>query len=292
MPYSADFEIDKTLITMLPEWLRNFETNLDTMDLKHTIHDLPEIKDSALIVDHSFTGSFEDQIDDLKEYEGTIFACDRALLRLIQCDIIPDYVINVDSSYLCTSFYDRPEIRKHMNEITAIFAVTTFPLTVRTWTGKRVFFTPKMLDFDQLTESISAMSKTDVVKCGGCVHNTSWAIAYALGAKIIGLYGIDNSYDSRDQSEEPHTKHTKYFVKELNTTYYTDPVYKLYAEILFQWMEYTKGEVSSVNTTENGIMYNSVANAMGYDINIKRKTLKEFVGSPHKKAIADTSLTD
>lgn len=278
MPYSADFEIDKTLITMLPEWLRNFETNRETMDIKHTIHDLPKIKDSALIVDHSFTGSFENQVEDLKEYKGTIFACDRALLRLIQCDIIPDYVVNVDSSYLCVSFFDQPEIREHMNEITAIFAATTFPLTVRTWTGKRVFFTPRLLDFDQLTESISALSRTDIVRPGGCVHNTSWAIAYALGAKTIGLYGIDNSYNSPSQSEEARAKLMKCFVHELNKSFYTDSVYKIYAEILFRWIEYTKGEVSTVNTTENGIMYDSIAKKMGYDINIKKKTLKEFVG--------------
>lgn len=283
LSYSSEFKIDKTLVTMLSEWLRNFETNYENMNFK-SIHDLPKIKDSALIVDHSFTGSFERQAEYLKEYKGTIFACDRALWKMLKYGVVPDYVVNVDSSYLCTAFFDWPEVREHMDEITAIFAVTTFPLTIRTWTGKRVFFTPNF-SFNRLTESVSAISRTDICQCGGCVHNTCWAIAYALGAKTIGLYGIDNSYDKPSQAEHGLVK--PQYVKELDKTFYVDEVYKLYAKILIHWIGTVEGEVETINTTENGIMYSSVFSMA----NIKRMPLKDFVGGK-KKTIADTSLTD
>lgn len=273
IPYDETFIANDSLIEKLPEWITNFKVNLDTIGFKHTISDLPKIKGSALIVDHPFSGSFERQAEYLKEYRGTTFCCDRALYKCLEYDFIPDYVVNVDASYLCTSFFDRPDVRKVMDKVTAIFTVTTFPLTIRAWTGKRVFLTP--LFGDALSETMSAMSKTDIVKNGGCVHNTCWSIAYALGAEPIGLYGIDNSYDSMEQTEFPGIRHKPIFVEELRREFYTDPVYEFYAKRLFMWVE-TTGK-TTVNTTENGIMYTSVAKMMGFDTNIEKMTLKEFV---------------
>ena len=275
MDYNEEFEVNWTLMQLLPEWLRNLETN-SADKFERTIHDLPKIKESALIVDHPFSGSFDRQVEDLKNYKGTIFCCDRALFQCIINDVIPDYVVNVDSSYLCQAFYDLPEIRKHMDKITALFAVTTFPLTIRAWTGKKAFFSTILANNHDLTESVSAKSKTDIVHPGGCVHNTCWSIAYALGAKTIGLYGVDNSYDKSSQAE--HGLHLRsHYVKELYRTFYIDEVYKLYATVFFDWIEHIEGEIETVNTTENGIMYNSVAEKLGFTTDIKKMPLKKFV---------------
>lgn len=274
--YNKKFEVNRTLLELLPEWLRNLETNCETEKFEKTIHDLPKIKESALIVDHPFSGSFDKQVEDLKNYKGTIFCCDRALYTCLVNDIIPDYVVNVDSSYLCLAFYDLPLIRKHMDKTTALFTVTAFPLTIRAWTGKKAFFSQD-LTCNSLTESLSRVTKTDIVRPGGCVHNTSWAIAYALGAKTIGLYGIDNSYDKQSQAEHGLTLKSHH-VKELDKVFYTDAVYRLYAGVLFAWMEKVGKEIVNVNTTENGIMYNSVAyEEVGADVDIKKMSLKEFV---------------
>ena len=275
--YDEKFELDLTLLLRLPEWLQNFKENYETMKFRQTIHDLPKIKESALIIDHPFSGSFDRQVEDLKNYKGTIFCCDRALLSCLINDVVPDYVVNVDSSFLCLAFFDLPIIREYMDKTTALFNVTAFPLAIRAWTGKKAFFTSEMGSNYGLTETISAKSKTDVVKPGGCVHNTSWAIAYALGAKTIGLYGIDNSYDKPGQAEHGLGLKSQY-VKELNKTFYIDGVYRLYAGILFGWIETIEGEVEMVNTTENGIMYGSIAKRAGYKVDIKKMPLKEFVG--------------
>lgn len=275
--YNEKFEVNETLLVLLEEWMRNFKTNCESMKFQHTIHDLPRIRESALIVDHPFSGSFDRQVEDLKDYKGTIFCCDRALFQCLVNDIIPDYVVNVDSSYLCLAFYDLPIIRKYMDKITAIFAVTTFPLTIRAWTGRKAFFTPMMGDNRGLTQTLSGRSKTDIVISAGCVHNTSFALAYALGANTIGLYGIDNSYDKPSQAEHG-IKTSSYYVSEIDKTFYTDEVYRLYANLLFQLIEHTKGEIELINTTENGIMYNSIAEQFRFPIvDIKKMPLKKFV---------------
>lgn len=283
LPYSPTLNENPTLIEKLTEWLTNFRVIHDTIGFKLTISDLPRIKGSALIIDHPFTGSFERQAEYLKDYKGTTFCCDRALYKCLEYDFVPDYVVNVDSSYLCWGFFDRPEVRKVMDDVTAIFSNTTHPLTVRIWTGKRVFFTPA--SEPGLTEAMAAMSKTDALRTGGCVHNTCWSLAFTLGAKTIGLYGIDNSYEKLSQTEFPDVTHIKYYVEELDKEFYTDPVYEHYANILFNWMEIVQShtkenknkKIELVNATENGIMYSSVARQLGYEAEIKRMNLKTFI---------------
>lgn len=271
--YSDNFVPNETIIEKLPEWITNFKVNHDTIGFKLTISDMPKIKGSALIIDHPFSGSFERQAEYLKNYKGTTFCCDRALYKCLEYGFVPDYVVNVDSSYLCVSFFDRPDVRKIMDKVAAIFSVTTFPLTIRAWAGKRVFFTPFFSD--AITETMSAMSKTDIVKTGGCVHNTCWSLAYTLGANPIGLYGVDNSYDKMEQTEFPGVRHKPIYVEELDKVFFTDPVYEFYADRLFSWIEVTNRK--TVNATENGIMYNSVAKAMGYSVDIEKVDLKTFI---------------
>jgi hypothetical protein len=273
VPFDESFVANETLIEKLPEWLTNFRVNYDTIGFKETISNLPKINGPALIIDHPFSGSFERQAKYLKRYKGVSFCCDRALYKCLEYDFIPTYVVNVDSSYLCMSFFDRPDVRKVMDKVTAIFANTTFPLTIRCWSGRRVFFTP-MFEWS-ITESMSAISRTDIVNTGGCVHNTCLSLAYTLDADPITIYGIDNSYDKIEQTEYPDVKHNEYYVEELGRSFVTDPVYEYYAKKMFQWISTMKRKV--INTTENGIMYNSVSKMFGYDTKITKMRLSEFV---------------
>ncbi len=266
------------LLARLPEWLNNFRVSKETIGFNLTIHDLPRIKNSALIIDSPFTGSMERQLKDLKGYQGALIICDRALWKLTEYLTHNftgrAYVVNVDSSYLTTSFFDRPDVRKVMPYMTAIFSVTCFPLTIRAWSGSRCYFSPHMGSYS-LTALFSEASRTDILVTGGCVHNTSWSIASALGAKVIGLYGIDNSFDSLRQTEYPSIKHKKIYVEELEKDFYVDPTYEVYADRMFNFIKNIR--IPTINCGENGIMYNSVAKEMGYNIDIKRMSLKKFV---------------
>jgi len=243
---------DPTWLEKFPDWLRNVKTNLDTIGFEQTVLDLPEVKGSAIVVDHQMTGSLEKALTLLKNYKGTLFACDRALYKLIPYRV-PEYVANLDSSYLCMSFFDRPDVREVMDKVTAIFATTTFTLTIRHWHGKRVFFTPWIGSV--LTDSISAATKTPTMQTGGNVATFLWILAVALKANPIALVGIDNSVYEKRQTEYPGVPHKK--AHGPYGTAYIDPVYEHYANWHLAAIRTAKNElaINTINCTEGGVMY-------------------------------------
>ena len=245
-------QVDYSLIEKLPDWLRNVKTNLDTIGFENIISTLPNVDGPAIVIDHSFTGSLENHLDLLKGFKGTIFACDRALYKLIPYRI-PEYVANLDSSYLCMSFFDRPDVRKIMDKVTAVFATTTFPLTIRHWTGRRVFFTPWV--GNDISASVSAITKTPVMQTGGNVATFLWLLATVLKANPIGLIGIDNGFKKMEQTEYPGVPHKKF--EGPYGVYFADPVYEWYAKWHLSAIRFVKREksIETVNCNKSGIMY-------------------------------------
>lgn len=265
-----DFKADETLYEKLPEWLRNFKVNSDTIGFRHTLDDLPKIKGSALVIDKSMASTkFFNQIFALKDYKGTIIACDRALPTLINvANVVPQIVCQLDSSYLCQYFFDVPEVKAAMPKITCVFATTTHPLTIRLWHGKRVFFTP-WLGSERLTATLMAKSHTVSMMTGGEVSTFAWILARYLKADPIGLFGVYNAYDELGETEYPDVPHHK--IKNRYGTFWVDPVYKWYAEIHKECIKVAKKElgVTTINTSEGGVMYSKYIKAM---------PLREFVG--------------
>ena len=265
---------DLTLYEKLPEWLQNFRTNLDTIGFNYTITDLPRLDgQSALVVEKPMSStSFFNQVEYLKEYDGTIIVCDRALYKVLEYGVIPEYVCQLDSSWLCWSFFDRPDVKKHMDKITAIFSTTTHPLTIRLWHGKRVFFQPYMGSAD-LTSALMRIGKVPYMETGGQVATFCWLLAAVLGANPIGIFGITNSFDKLSESEYPNVKHRK--VKTPYGTVYQDPVFQMYAESHLKIIEaaYEKRGIVTINCTKTGCMYGK---------GIKDWTLKQFIDSQQK----------
>lgn len=263
-----DFESDETLFEKLGDWLRNFKVNLDTIGFKYTLDDLEPIKGSALVVDKSMASTnFFNQLDALKDYKGVIICCDRALPTLIHAGIVPQIVCQLDSSYLCQYFFDLPEVKAKMPEMTCVFATTTHPLTIRLWHGRRVFFTPWLGD-SMLTATLMAKSNTMKLETGGEVSTFAWLLARYLQANPIGLFGVYNAYDDIKETEYPDVPHYK--IKNRYGVFWVDPVYMWYAEIHKEFIKIAKRElgVTTINCSEGGAMYSKYIKAM---------PLKEFV---------------
>lgn len=251
-PYETELA-DSTLYQKLPEWLANWRVNYETIGFDRTIEDLPRIDGPALVVDNSMTGSLDRHIEALKGFNGTILACDRAAWKLCSHDIVPNIVGNVDSSFLCIPFVDNPEVRKYMDRIHGVFAATVHPLTVRAFSGKRYWFQP-WLGYP-LTDSLSAKGKLPVMSSGGCIHNTLWILAVNLGAKAIGLVGVDNSYAKYGETEYPGVKHE--IVENQYGKFYVGPVYEHYNEILLKYAKFARDKhgIRTVNCNRGGILY-------------------------------------
>jgi len=254
------YDVDETLIEKLPEWLNNFKVNIETIGFTKTVEDLPRIKGSALIIDHQMTGSVEPYLEMLKEYKGTLIVCDRALRKVLPYKI-PDIVANIDSSYLCWYFFDVPEVRRHMDEINAVFAATTHPLTIRSWHGKRYFFMP-WLGGVNITFSLANKGSLPVMFTGGEVSTFIWILALNLGANPIGMLGIDNCYEKIEQTEYPEVEHEKFDFnpwsgKKLPKPIYIDPVYAIYATVHHELIKYAKKKhnIETINCSPTGVMH-------------------------------------
>lgn len=245
---------DRTIVERLPQWIENFKVNRDTIGFDALITDLPKISDSALVVDKSFASTkFYEQIQHLKDYKGTLIVCDRALAKVLE-HRVPDYVCQLDSSYLCQYFFDLPEVKKHMREMTAIFASTTHPLTVRLWSGKRAWFQPWM-GGQAITSALMHESRLPYMPTGGEVSTFGWLLALNLGAKVVGLFGITNSYDDLSETEYPGVKHER--VEGPYGTCWVDPVYDYYTRVHLAYIKIAKEELKmdTVNCSRAGIMY-------------------------------------
>lgn len=254
-------------VERIVEWLQNFAVNRDTIGFDHSVSDLPQIKDSALIIDKSMASTkYFEQLPEIKNYKGTIICCDRALYSVIKYRL-PDYVCNLDSSPLCISFFDRPDVKKVMDKITAVFAVTTNPITIRHYHGKRAYFSPYMGCFS-LTKALMMQSGTPYLMTGGQVASFAYIFAYNLGAKNIGIFGVTSGYDDLSETEYPHVHHER--IKGKYGITWQDPVYKWYNDI---WLEYIKNlakkdQVNTYNLMKGGLLYSRYVHDL---------SLKEFV---------------
>uniref|UniRef100_A0A6M3LCT5 6-hydroxymethylpterin diphosphokinase MptE-like domain-containing protein n=1 Tax=viral metagenome TaxID=1070528 RepID=A0A6M3LCT5_9ZZZZ len=273
-------------------WLQNFQVNLKTIGFK-SVSDLPKIEGSALVIDKSMASTkFFEQIHHLKDYHGVIICCDRALYQIIpyifpskedKLRVVetqnnysfispngtrppdaPTYVCNLDSSSLCLSFFDRPDVKRVMDKVTAVFSVTTNPLTIRHFHGKRYFFTPYMMG---LTDTLQFKSGTPYIRTGGQVASFAWVLAYALGAKTIGTFGITHSFDSMAETEYPGAAHER--IEGLYGTCWQDQTYRFYNDTYLKLIrEGKKDGVETINCSKAGLLYNS---------NVIDMSLQEYV---------------
>ena len=263
-PYSNHPTFD---IERLIGWLQNFQVMTSTIKIQ-SIDKLPPIKGSALIIDKSMASTqFYNQLSALHDYSGTIIVCDRAIQALLSHEILPDYVLNVDASPLCFSFFDDPNVKKYMSEIRAVFPVTTNPLTVRLWHGERFFYTPV---FGGLTRTLASQSKTMIMPTGGQVASAAYVLAVNLGAKEIGLFGITHSYDSMDETEYPLNPEFHSRVEGPYGICWQDPVYEFYNREFQEFVRIAKQthKITTFNASKNGLLYSP---------DIEDVSLEEFV---------------
>ena len=256
-----------TTYDKLIEWLQFFQTNLATIGFHNSVSDLPQIKGSALIIDKSMASTkYHEQLPEIKNYKGTILCCDRSLYSIIKYRL-PEYVCQLDSSFLCVDFFDRPDVKAVMDKIAAIFAVTTNTLTIRHWHGKKFFFTPYLGSLS-LTKALMIRSGMPYLPTGGQVASFAYILAYNLGANPIGIFGVSLGYDSISETEYPDIPHKR--KRGLYGDVWTDPVYEWYNSIYLSYIQAAaKKGVTTVNTMKGGLLYDGKY--------VKDVSLKEFI---------------
>lgn len=228
-----------------------------------SVDDLPDNKGSAMIIDRGY--SLKSNLKYLKDYRGTIFCCDRAAEDVIKAGRVPEYIVNVDSSFLCIKFYLNHVVRKHMKDITGIFCTTSNPYIIDNYKGPMAFFLAE--GGDERTDLVEMQTGLPRISVGGNVLTTSWNLAVHLGAKTIGLVGCDNGYSNPKKKEHKGVRLIKKKIQ--GETRYTDEVYNLYTRIHLNWIKEARKEhgIKTINCSK-GVIHSRYTTPM---------RLKDFV---------------
>ncbi len=184
-----------TMSTKLGHWAGNLRDNLQEINSSNDITDLKKLTEPTLCL--ASGDSFNLHLDEIKQFKGKIFVCERSLIPLLEHDVIPDYVVSIDGDPIMKRFIDHPLVDKYADKMTAIFTTTASPQTVTRWKGKKVFFNAWLDNINEI-KSVSLVFKEITQKSisytGGHCGSTLWFLAYYLHADPIILLGIDMAY--------------------------------------------------------------------------------------------------
>lgn len=186
-----------TLFAKLGYWAGNLRDNLPDINKSRDITDLKKITGPALCL--AAGASLDLHFDEIPEFKGTILACERNLVPLLERGIIPDYWVSIDGDPIMEKFIDHPLVDEHAHagEMTAILATTASPKTVQRWKGEKVFFNAWIDNTDEI-KSVSLVfqeiTRKSICHTGGHCGATLWFLSYFLKADPIVLIGIDMAY--------------------------------------------------------------------------------------------------
>lgn len=186
--------------------LENIKTNLQEIWNGKSIFTLPRIDSGAIAIGagHSLT---KEKIRLLKNYNGKIFCCDRAFSMLIKEEIVPDFVVCLESNlHPNYEFLIGNGLDKYHKSVKGLFLTATHPKVLDNWKGEKYFFSGVVPEdvyngnefLRILLKPPDEMIKESFVEIpllwsGGNVGSSCWYLASVLGANPVGLLGLDFS---------------------------------------------------------------------------------------------------
>lgn len=195
MKSTADILGKNTIQVKLSSWVANLRDNLQEINKSKDISELPKIKGSSLCIANG--ESLNLHLDEINLFKGTIFSCERNIIKLLEKDIVPDYMVCIDSDPIMEKFIDNPLIDLYSDKIIGIFTTVVSPNVLKKWKGKKVFFNA-WLDNINETKSISSvfqeLTKKSICHTGGNCGSALWFLAQYLESNHIVLIGLDFAY--------------------------------------------------------------------------------------------------
>ena len=184
-----------TMQAKLGLWTANLRDNFSIINSCKDITSLPKLDSSALCI--AAGESTKLHYDEIKQFKGKIFSCEKNLISLLEEGIIPDYVVSIDGSDIMTQFINNPIVDKYSDRMTGVFATTVSPKFIDRWKGKKIFFNAWLDDQNEI-KSVSLvfqeLTQKATMHTGGHCGATLWFLAYYLQANLIVLLGLDMAY--------------------------------------------------------------------------------------------------
>jgi len=240
-----------TLVQKAPLWAANIRENFNEILARKDISSLPRIHGPALCVGAG--PSLDLHLDQIRDFKGEVFACERGLVPLLKHGRIPNYVVSIDGDPIMVKFMEDPIVGANWRFMTGIFAVDSAPAVVNRWKGHRVFFSPWMGDEKvpgNLTTFVHHLTGKPILQTGGNCGSCLWFLAKELGASPIVLLGIDFAYANIDYldktqiwervKELPQDKILEFYCRVKNSfgnEVITDLMFDDFKNIMLTWLD-------------------------------------------------------
>lgn len=201
-----------TVTYLLPIWLDMIYQNFVKENIN--IHGLDELSNTetgatAVIIAAGPSLHDNNNLERLrdsafyKDKKGIIITTGHTLKDCINADIIPDYMILIDSEEIEADWIDIDE--KHMKNITGIFVPSVHPKVLERWKGEKYFY---MSNIPQKTiPNVQAVLEGllpmfTLFDGGSNVGTIAWNIARYMGCTTMVLLGLDFSFKADTPLQE------------------------------------------------------------------------------------------
>lgn len=204
----SDLVQNLTFNKMQSKWMRSFAVNMPAILRGKDVKDLPKHPNEvALVIGAGPSVKKFRQLDVLAKsrWKGVVICADKILKSLLKRSIIPNIVCSVDGDVKVANFYAGSLVKKNVENVKAVLSATTVhPKVVENCPLEKHFFVPKWDDpskLTSLTRMFWLMTKKTIMETGGNAGSCGWYLARFLGAKVIGLLGLDYAYYTKNLAE-------------------------------------------------------------------------------------------
>lgn len=170
--------------------LQNIPIMLENIPYQTLLTQRKDQFNTAVVV--SAGPSLTKQLPLLKKYQNkaVIFAVDGALKTLLQNEITPDYVLNIDFAHFALEFFKEDTKQDYL----AFLSVLTHPSLASRLKYKCIALN------DDLSSRHFKLDEFGYIETGTTVSHCAYALALQLGFKIIIAIGQDLAFDEKGRS--------------------------------------------------------------------------------------------
>ena len=247
-----------TTKSRLAWWIKNLRKNIVIIDASPDITSLPKVDGPVLCL--AAGESLNLHLDEIKEFKGTIISTERNLIKLLECEIVPKYVISVECDTGMLKFMggDRGSylIDKYADQMTGVFTTVVSPEFIEWWKSDMCFYNAwvdPLEEYKSISSIFMAFTGKSLMHCAGNAGSTLWYFAQScLEAKEIVLLGIDFAYtmetpwsdsliwpDIKNLSKEKQEEHFFSYTNKFDRSIYTEQMWLAFRDVLFSWIDGT-----------------------------------------------------
>lgn len=292
----------QAITNMLPSWLDNLGENLKTIGVYYkfvkdgmwnisTLDKLPEDKRDVLVIGAG--PSFDENLDKLKPgkmKKYNLIVADRVLIPLLENNIIPDYVILLDSDKIFYEFINHELVQKNASNLKFIVNSVVHPKVLNKLLfelhSNTCLFNMIVDDYrsiNSITRFMHHLTSVPSFLTGSCSGTACVQIAKLFNPKRIGFIGIDFSYPSdidikttqyyhifeKEYDCDPKALFKNIVIENSNVQVISDPIFQFYSDELKEYLESDDG-ITFYNLSNTSILSGK---------NIKRMSIEEFLKS-------------